>query len=261
MKILILSDLHISYPTISDSFAILKLKRSFDNNIKEDYDVVAISGDIFESSIMKYNNPFVNPYVILSELFNNKPVVFCLGNHEFAYQDYYKVLDYYEKMQKNNNVYCLDICNNVVIDNINFVGNVFWYDFSLNQNRTLMKGEIIEGWLDKTIINFDPIKYNEINKKSIIEHLSGKHKNIVITHTVPHWSLNTFAIEEPYSLYNAYSGCKDFLSEIKDKSIEYAICGHTHRREIKEIYNIKCINIGNDYFFRTNKIENMMVKL
>lgn len=261
MKALVLSDLHWNYHDIHDSYSILKLKRIFHNFIKEDYDIVLISGDIFESSIMKYNNPFVNPYIILEEIFENKKVIFCLGNHEFAFQDYYAVLDYYGKKQLNNGIYCLDICDKIMIDNINFVGNVFWYDWSLNHNRLLMKGEILNGWLDHTIINFDPIKYNEINKNSILQSLSKENKNVLITHTVPHKDLNTFSIEEPYSAYNAYSGCDDFLKEIKDYPVEYAICGHTHRREIKEIYGIKCINIGNDYFFHTNKIEYKVIEL
>ena len=58
----VLSDLHWNYNHINDSYSILKLKRTFHNSIKEDYDIVLISGDVFESSIMKWD---INPYIIL----------------------------------------------------------------------------------------------------------------------------------------------------------------------------------------------------
>jgi predicted phosphodiesterase len=72
---------------------------------------------------------------------------------------------------------------------------------------------------------------------------------------VPHIELNTFSQEDPESPYNAYSGMKRFLLDIQDQGINltHAICGHTHRREMKTIWGIDCINIGNDYYFRTGK--------
>ena len=80
---------------------------------------------------------------------------------------------------------------------------------------------------------------------------------------VPHVDLNTFSKEHPQSPYNAYSGCERFLLDVQDQGydIEYAICGHTHRRECKEIWNIKCINIGNDYYFRSGMISYMSIDI
>lgn len=261
MKALILSDLHISAEYYFSGFKNTKYKRILNDFIKDDYDIVIISGDVFECSIMRVNE---NPFDLLNFLFNGKPVVFCLGNHEFAYQDYNKVIDYWNKMQnesKNKDIHCLDVENGVEIGDWKFVGNVFWYDWSLNQNQMLMKGEILDSWLDTTIKNFNAEKEHEKCKEQILKNVSKNKNNILVTHCVPHWSLNTFSIEEPYSAYNSYSGCKDFLNELKDLNFKYSFCGHTHRREIKEIYGIKCYNIGNDYLFKTNKIVNEIVEL
>ena len=161
------------------------------------------------------------------------------------------------------NVKCLDVEGHIVKDNINFVGNVFWYDWSLNNNRLIMKGEIIKGWLDRSIADFDAIEEHEKCKDQIFKNLSTEHKNVLITHMVPHRDLNRFSIEEPFSPYNAYSGVNDFLSEIESKGfeLEYAICGHTHKREIKDINGVRCINIGNDYFSHTNKIVSFLIEL
>ena len=77
--------------------------------------------------------------------------------------------------------------------NVNFVGNVFWYDFSLNKNPLVMQGEILDGWLDATIENFDPIHENIKCQKQIVDNLSKNMKNVLITHMVPHIKLNWFS--------------------------------------------------------------------
>lgn len=260
MKALVLSDLHISMEYVKYDIKRESFKKELERQIKEHYDIVLISGDVFEHSVIHYTNPFF----FLNYFFNSKKVIFCLGNHEFAYEKYQDVINkwtFCSDKYRGNNIYCLDICNYVDIDNYRILGNVFWYDFSLNKNRLLMKGEIIDGWLDATIEDFDPIKENENCQNKIINNISDDKTNILLTHMVPHEQLNTFSIEEPDSVYNAYSGNADFLQKIENKNFKYAICGHTHRREIKTIHNINCINIGNDYFFRTHKIEYFIIEL
>lgn len=257
MKALVLADLHINTKVFMNNFDFNKFKRTIKNNIKEDYDIVLIAGDLCESSICNRDIPDI--YDKLYNIFE-KDIVFCLGNHEFAYMDFNFVKEFWSKY-KHDHVHCLDIDGKYEKDNITFIGNVFWYDFSLNNNQLLMQGEIDPGWLDATIKNFDPIFENQKCKAQILENISSINKNILITHMVPHESLNLFSLDMPYSIYNAYSGCKDFLKELKDFKIDYAICGHTHKRVCKEINGINCINVGNDYFFRTNKYEYMIIDI
>lgn len=264
MKILVLSDLHIPPEMVNNLFQIEKYKRILKKEIQSDYDMVLISGDIFEHRVPKYQNVFE----VLQILFNEKPVIFCLGNHEFAYEKYQDVLKTYNVQYEvfkekfpNNKCICLDISGKYDFGNNRIVGNVFWYDWSLNHCRALMKGELIEDWLDYSIEEFEPMVEHENCKKQIFENIDQSKNMILLTHTVPHEDLNSFSKDDPHSPFNAYSGEKDFLKEIKDKNFKFAICGHTHRREVKDIYGIHCINIGNDYFFHNNKIKNVILEV
>jgi predicted phosphodiesterase len=261
MNALILSDLHFPTRNLIDGFCIQKQKRIINNILNPSLkkcDVVIIAGDVVESSIMKSS---LNPFDALYYLFD-KEIIFCLGNHEFAYQSHPDVIKYWSQF-KHPKVHCLDIDGKAEIMGINFVGNVLWYDFTLNKNPLLMQGEIINGWLDSTIKDFDPMVECQKCKDQIFSNLSKDKKNVLITHMVPHVDLNTFSKEEPYSPYNAYSGSERFILDCQDKGfeIEYAVCGHTHRRECKEIWNIKCINIGNDYFHKTGTINYMTINI
>ena len=253
MRAIIFSDLHLSSKSLMDRFYFNKLKRILNLNPNE-YDIVIISGDLVESNIMNYDYG-VNPFERLFELFE-KDVVFCLGNHEFAFQSHPEVLKWWSKWS-HPNVHCLDVEGFYEKDGYRFIGNVLWYDWSLNNCRQLMQGEIIDGWLDATIKDFDAMKENEKCVKQIFNSCASDKciKHVLITHMVPHIELNTFSQEQPESPYNAYSGMKRFLLDIQDKGVNltHAICGHTHRREMKTIWGIDCINIGNDYYFRTGK--------
>lgn len=258
MKLLILSDLHISPENVSSLSKLEHYKKILKRNIITDYDAVLISGDVFEHFVPKY----VNPFKALHLLFDSKPVVFCLGNHEFAYEKHENVLNKYKELYEafcfrfpNGNVTCLDISGYHDFETFRIVGNVFWYDWSLNHCRVLMKGEIPPGWLDETIEDFDAMKEHEKCKEQIINSISKTKNHILLTHTVPHESLNTFSREEPYSPYNACSGVKDFFSELPCERIKFAFCGHTHRKENHEINGVNCLNLGNDYYFKTMKID------
>lgn len=258
MKFLILSDLHIAANYVTSQFKLEKYKRILKDNVKNDYDVVLISGDVFEHRVPHY----VNVFETLQYLFDFHPVVFCLGNHEFAYEKFINVLKTYKAQYEiyqdkfpDGKVICLDVSGYADLEDCRVVGNVFWYDWSLNHCRVLMKGEIAPGWLDKTIQDFDAINAHEECKKQIFKSLSDTKKHILLTHMVPHEKLNMFSIEDPTSPYNAHSGVSDFLNEIKDKNFKFAFCGHTHRNANLDLYEIKCLNIGNDYYFRTMKIR------
>jgi predicted MPP superfamily phosphohydrolase len=169
MRALILSHLHLSPNILFEEFRTSKYKRILKlNNISpEKYDIVLISGDVVESNILKYETE--DPLVALYNLFE-KPVIFCLGNHEFAYQRYIDVIKYWSKF-KHPYVHCLDVEGHAQIENCNFVGNVFWYDWSLNECRQLMSGEILDGWLDASIEEFDPIHENIKCQKQIVDNL------------------------------------------------------------------------------------------
>lgn len=263
MKALILSDLHLTPMVLFERFKTFKFKRIINdwyNLYKNEIDIVIISGDVVESSVMKYNK---SPLDALYTIFE-KDIVFCLGNHEFAFNKHADVLKWWGQW-KHPNVHCLDIEGHYQKDNYRFVGNVLWYDFSLNNCLQLMHGEILDGWLDATIEDFDPLLENTKCVNQIFNNCvhDSAINHILVTHMVPHIELNTFSYENPYSPYNAYSGMKRFILDVQDQGINltHAICGHTHRRECKTIWNVNCINIGNDYFGKSNNVAHMILDI
>lgn len=252
MKILATSDLHISHPDSNQLLMLQKLVK------KEAPDVVTISGDIYD-----YRG--ISPFEEFERL--EVPVIFCLGNHEFAERGITNTLSYYHICNNVDNVKCLDIENYVDINGVRFVGNVLWYDGSLSERWDVQTrlNTIAETWLDCTIKNFNPVVENRkcINQiKDALKDYSGK--SVLVTHTVPYWKLNRWSFTTPDGLYNIYSGVKD-LFQNDDINVDVAVCGHTHRKEKLE-YNkdnkyIRCYNIGNDYFRYSDILEYEIIEL
>ena len=249
MKILSFADLHITDIYHSSLDMVKKCVNEYNP------DVVTISGDIFDEKNL-------NPYKCLAKKIGDIPVICCLGNHEFAYRSVEETLNFYREKYnpEKYNVHYLDIVGHFCLENFNFVGNVLWYDGSL-KNVWNQSDEIIDGWLDSTIENFNW----KIENRKCVEQINLKENNpeefngyniektILVTHCVPHIDLNLFSFEG-MSEYNMYSGMKNLFEQL-EKKIDIAFCGHTHRRTCKTIDGVDCVNIGNDYYFRKNGFE------
>lgn len=215
-------------------------------------DVILIAGDVFEASVQ------FNPYKQLSNF--GVPVVFCLGNHEFAYRSVEETLDFYRKFYDPDkyDVHCLDIVGNHQIDDLNFIGNVLWYDGSFKDIPRQSDVKIYDGWLDSTIRNFDFHKENEKCVKQIMEGYKPGMKNFLLTHCCPDISLNEHVKNGP-SLANYYSGM-NLLKKLEDENmpLTMAVCGHTHKYSSVMTHGVLAVNIGNDYYFRTHNMKHMM---
>lgn len=241
MKILCLSDLH---RVVSDRFEQLG-QDAWIAELMEKYhpDVVVITGDIFESNLS------VNPYEELHRLFNGLPVICTLGNHEFCYTTVKDVLSLYETMYDPQkwNVHYLDIVGAYDIGKVHFFGNVLWYDGSTasveNQNLLDFANN---RWLDRVIVDFDPLKECERCVNQIMDNQPGVGQvGVLCTHTVPAIEVNGHYSYGLRNLFDAFSGVDKLLEKVR---CDYAISGHTHRTVIgKVIDGVMCINTGNDY--------------
>lgn len=239
MRIAAFADLHCS----CGDFRALKEAKQIAVNNKSD--VVVIAGDVTEHDV---EDPFEH---ILGF---NRPVVYCMGNHEYVWNTVDDKLANIAKLQEKydgNGIFCLDVLGVVVINGVMFGGGCLWYDGTLGCQPEDIKKQMLEAidpdWYDCRIKHFDPLKEHKrcLEKMEPLKHHIGT--KVMVTHTCPHKKLNWFETGMPLSKFNIYSGCADILTEFKP---DIAICGHTHKQIITNIDGIRCFNIGNDYFWR-----------
>lgn len=277
MKILALADLHIDLSQNDrNDFYMFAQKMQIQNAINTyKPDVITISGDVVERYVYFYKHRSAKPinlYKFINNFFTPRstneiicdiPIIFCLGNHEFAHNSIEETIEAFTYAENQNgnkyNIHCLDIVGNVEFDTINFVGNVLWYDGSCSNRKDALNyiKNIDEGWLDASIINFDALKENkkciEQIKNGIIEYKD----NILITHMVPLYGLNAHNIHKPSSIWNVYSGHGNLFRDY-DIHVDVSISGHTHLPAMEDYIDgnklTHCWNIGNDYFCYTQKV-------
>lgn len=248
MKVLCLADLHV-YSFVRSVFFIEEIKNCI-GVVKPD--VIAIAGDVFD-------NKKINPYSELSTL-SDKPIVFCLGNHEFyQHGGIDETVRFYKESKLNNNVHCLDTDGRIDIDGVSFFGNVLWYD-GTTQNFPWISDKIYPGWLDSKIPNFDWRSENRKCKDSIAaDFASALRRSFLLTHCVPHVSLNKhyFKGSNPF---NMYSGVRDLFTELSI-SPTVSVCGHTHLPADEVIGDVRCYNVGQDYYGQEHRLMYKVVEV
>ena len=215
-------------------------------------DVIVVSGDVHESVPQLWDT--VNPFSGLVRIFGDvTPVVFVLGNHEMFFRTWRETVEYYRaKSRGYDSVRCLDVDGSFCFGGVTFLGNFLGYDGSTGT----MPGQVVDdwaggNWADSNIVGYGG-QYQEhtaMLQDSIRSALiSAVGTTVLVTHTVPHSSLNGWIeIDRARggSPYNAYSGLSDFLETIK---ADYSLSGHTHSRVMgRTINGCRCVNIGNDY--------------
>lgn len=271
MKILGLADLHMvldpRYDVYRGDYQKEVIIPGINNTINKNPDIafIVIAGDVFEDVVDCYRcneiNADVNPFTFLHKMCPTVPIVFCLGNHEFAnssidltHRAFAHSYDIFKTAFPEGQVYCLDLCGKYTTvkegDKVNVVGNVLWYDglCSDRADREKLLNEISDRWLDHSIRGFNATREAQNCVKQIRDNLIEDCTNILVTHCVPHRDLNA---HDPNSFANVYSGFGNLFKDHNIK-VDWAICGHTHLPVSKEIivgnYSVNCINVGQDYF-------------
>lgn len=173
MKIQIISDLH-------QEFGLTEL--SFDNA-----DVVVIAGDV---------NLGIKGLHWIQSRIKDKSVIYVLGNHEYYKNSYPKILNKLKTLTENTNVHVLED-SFIDIDDVRFHGCTLWTDFSIFGDP-MEYGIICQSVMnDYKMIKRDPsyskmrtidtYKIHQVSRKWLDSSLemSGKTKNIVVTHHAP----------------------------------------------------------------------------
>jgi len=205
-------------------------------------DAVLIAGDVFDEQSEAH------PYRELARVFSPVPVVAVLGNHEFIGRTVEQVLNRYRLLYDPAtwNVHYLDIIGSHRIGDVQFFGNVLWYDGSL---ATVPGQDLLDfaghTWRDGEIREFDPVRECQRCAQTITDCAAEPDTvRVLCTHCVPHPALNAH-MSKPSSPYNAFSGVTWLLDRVKP---DYAVCGHTHRPvHDVQINGVRCWNVGSDY--------------
>lgn len=202
MKIRLYSDLHFEFHQDGG--------KSFLLEQNQDFDVLVLAGDLNIAKNLR------NSFQLISEIFQNKKIVFVPGNHEYYHSSFPEVQ---QILAEEKNIITLDnSC--ATIDGVKFVGTTLWFphsgsyergDESLNDFNQISN---FRSWVGKRAQSSIDFLDKEIEKDCV-----------VITHHLPHRS----AIHPHYagSYMNKY-----FLNNVgplvEDRGAKFWFFGHTH---------------------------------
>lgn len=131
--------------------------------------------------------------------FQNTPIVYVLGNHEFYGSAYEEVLERSRRAANKVGVHLLD-CGEVVLNGVRFLGATLWTDFqtadSTNSDAAFAMWRARQGMTDFSVIKY---RGGRLSPEATREfHLSARDwlksklaapfegKTVVVTHHLPH---------------------------------------------------------------------------
>ncbi|MEQ8221577.1 MAG: metallophosphoesterase [Candidatus Eremiobacterota bacterium] len=253
MKIIATCDLHYGLKKWGND----STKEIAGNVINSDADVFIIAGDIGEGL-----QNFQSCLELFKEFKGYKLIV--PGNHDLwckegqSFQIYSEIL---KEICESNGFHYLDT-GPFVMDNIGFVGNIGWYDYSFKleelnipikyyEEKCLPK---VARWNDRRFIKWDYNDYEflgllldkmEKHIKHIYEHVETI---IGVTHHMPFEHMIRKTNYMSWDFARAYLGSKK-IGELylNYKKIKLAICGHNHRYVRATKGHVECISVGSTY--------------
>lgn len=232
MKIGLISDIHLDHSKNG-------LEEEFIKTMKQqDIDVLIIAGDITED---------VDDTIAFIDNINQLlpvPVYYVPGNHDMWNRKSGKdTLDIYNQYKSHK--YCIT-GKTINIDGFNFIGDIFWYDYSY-ANQEMFSQEFLNGgkhdlrvWKDKLYIDWK--QEDQAVSKMMIDQLKNKlqmidpRKTVVVSHMINH---PYFKVPEHFKkewgFFNAFLGAKSLYQTLIDNNVLLSVCGHVHfRRTLKE---------------------------
>jgi DNA repair exonuclease SbcCD nuclease subunit len=195
--------------------------------------ILILAGDVFNKSCFN-NNTSINFFKLLNRF---RSVIYVPGNHEY-YGGHISMVDNDIKnwFIKNDitNIHYLNN-NEIVIDNIAFIGSTLWTD--VNNGNPISRIDIENGMNDykkirsegyRKLLTKDTIKLHNISKKYIIDriefHKNENRKVVVISHHAP----SELSIAPKYKNDPLNFGYFSNISEIIDNGPDLYFHGHMH---------------------------------
>ena|ERR1022692_1303089 len=213
MRLLIMSDLHLEFGPI-------KLPRL-------DADMVVLAGDVHVGT---------KGLEWIKKQFNDRPVIYVLGNHEFYHQSLPELTETVKQKTDGSNIHFLE--NSVVeLHGFTFLGCTLWTDFALRSTPEKSMADAEALMNDFRIIHHGPLQQQfraadaaGLHHESVawLKNEMGKHdpsRTIVVTHHAP-----SPQSEAPYHVTSPLSPA--FVSNldavIESSGIPMWVHGHTH---------------------------------
>jgi len=248
MKIYILSDVHLEFADFRPP--------------EIDVDVVILAGDIHVGNEgLKWAHKH----------FNNIPVIYVLGNHEFYGASFNDSLSSIRELSNNTNIHILEN-DSIEINDIQFIGCTLWTDFKLHGNTKSAKSMATRYISDYDEINYGKhhrrIKTSDITRlhqysvswlKNKIKYKTSE-KRVVVTHHAP--SKNSLTEEFLKSAISpAYASNLDAL--VRDSNASLWVHGHTHIQRDYKIGNTRVVSNPRGYPDDSNKnfIPNLIIDI
>ncbi len=201
------------------------------------------------------------------DLFKNIPAEFHLwvaGNNDIEMiTPENNILDYAQQLKiigNEHDVWFLDFAPRI-IDDIAFVGNFGYCDFSLWRPHKVHSPQF-PSTLQKIKVESDHFHLNRFGhtQQEIFEHCQKTlrshllhclgHKIVLATHTVPDSRLLLYGESPQFDFQNAWMGWDDSQSQNqieKTPGLTFQFCGHTHRSQtINRTGTCPLINISGD---------------
>jgi putative phosphoesterase len=230
---------------------------------KKSFDILLIAGDI-----AVYDESY---RIALSEInkIECKYKMIVLGNHDiWLTDDCFNSFQKYElkhQIAENLSYIFLD-GNPTIFNNIGFIGNIGWYDYSLRDKSLDSKYPLADfmyktkrfpngkgRWMDGVYAKWR-IPDNEVTQyfakrleEDILKIYNKCNSICFLMHHIPCEHMVTRK-DENWNMGNAFVGSSVFENIIrKYNKINFVVCGHTHTSFDENINGVRYINVGADY--------------
>lgn len=241
MKILLYSDVHLEFSSFEASGC--------------DYDVAILAGDIGVGT---------QGVEWALTAFNNTPVIYLFGNHEFYHHNLTEVKAAAKELAHGTNVHVLDD-DSVEIDGVHFLGSTLWTDFNLYGNTVIAKlmaqmymndYRVIE-FEDRNLLPDDTESFFHASKKFLVSELMYRldpdSKKVIATHHAPsRLSLKGERIDDEFAV--AYASSMDEF--IEQCGAGLWVHGHTHESADYTIGNTRVVSNPRGYSHFPNGTRN-----
>jgi Icc-related predicted phosphoesterase len=212
MKIYVLSDIHLEFTDFEPP--------------KTDADVIVLAGDIHVGT---------GGIKWALQTFSDKPVIYVPGNHEYYGSNLQQTLDEIKSLTADTHIHVLEK-NQVIINDVEFLGCTLWTDFNLTGQSQSSKNLATRYINDYEVITYGTRKRNLTTRDTTNMHTSSAQwlrkqprgkasKRVIVTHHAP--CQNSLPpVFSAHGLHAAYASNLEKL--ISEASAELWLHGHIH---------------------------------